>query len=121
MNIGSAILQNYERAQEIYETSLNSTGSAEKENAKYLESVQGHLDQLQAKWESFSTSIADSAGLKMFIDLGGGVISVLDKLTQFFGSATMIAIPFLASMSKLGNIGNLNMPSYGESYRMMVA
>ena len=96
-------------------------GSAEKENAKYLESVQGHLDQLQAKWESFSTSIADSAGLKMFIDLGGGVISVLDKLTQFFGSATMVAMPFIASMSKLGNIGNLNMPSYSESCRMMAA
>lgn len=57
----------------------------------------------------------------MFIDLGGGVISVLDKLTQFFGSATMVAIPFLASMSKIGNIGKINMPSYGESYRMMVA
>lgn len=57
----------------------------------------------------------------MFIDLGGGVISVLDKLTQFFGSATMVAIPFIASLSKLGNIGNLNMPSYSESCRMMAA
>lgn len=57
----------------------------------------------------------------MFIDLGGGVISVLDKLTQFFGSATMVAMPFIASMSKLGNIGNLNMPSYSKSCRMMAA
>ena len=57
-NIGSAILQNYERAQEIYETSLDSDGSATAENEKYLESVQGHLDQLMAKWESFSTNIA---------------------------------------------------------------
>lgn len=106
-NIGSAILQNYERAQEIYETSLNSDGSATAENAKYLESVQGHLDQLMAKWESFSVTIANSDGLKAFIDIGGGIVSVLETLTNTFGSATMVALPFIGALSKLGNFGRL--------------
>lgn len=104
-NIGTAILQNYERVQEIYETSLDSAGSAEKENEKYLESVQGHLDQLQAKWQSFGANLADSTALKVFIDLGGGLISVLDKLTDMFGSAGIAMLPFMAIMSKLGNKG----------------
>lgn len=104
-NIGSAILQNYERAQEIYETSLNSDGSAMQENEKYLESVQGHLDQLKAKWEAFSVSLADSSGLKAFIDLGGGVITVLDKMEGLFGSLGMIAAPAMGALSKIGNVG----------------
>jgi len=123
-NIGSAILQNYERAQEIYETSLNSQGSATAENEKYLASVQGHLDQFMAKWESFSTSIANSEGLKIFIDLGGQIITILDQLTKFFGSATMLIVPFMAAMSKFGNVGKFKyalLQQGNTSCRMMVA
>lgn len=120
-NIGTAILQNYERVQEIYETALNSDGSAEKENEKYLESVQGHLDQLQAKWQSFGANLADAEGLKTFIDLAGGLVTVLDTLTNTFGAAGIALIPFAASLSKLGNKGKLNMPSYVVTHRMMVA
>lgn len=104
-NIGSAILQNYEMAEDILEVSRNSAGSAEKENAKYLASVQGHLDQLQAKWQTFSATIAESAGLKVLIDGAGAVVSVLDNLTDTFGALTMVATPALGMLSKVGNIG----------------
>lgn len=67
--------------------------------------MQGHLNKFQAKWESLSTSLMDSTGLKVLIDIGGAAISVLDKLTSAFGSVTMVALPFIASMSKMGNIG----------------
>ena len=123
-NIGSAILQNYERAQEIYETSLDSDGSAIAENEKYLESIQGHLDQFQAKWESFSTNIADSAGLKMLIDLGGTAITIIDKMTDAFGAFGMVALPIFASMSKFGNAGKLKyalLQRAETSCRMLVA
>ena len=104
-NIGSAILQNYERAQDILQTSLNSEGSAERENAKYLQSVQGHLDKMEAKWQTFSTNIADSTGLKAIIDTGGAVVSVLNQMTTAFGSLGTIAIPAVAAMSKFANVG----------------
>lgn len=123
-NIGSAILQNYERAQEIYETSLNSDGSALAENEKYLESIQGHLDQFQAKWESFSTNIADSTGLKILIDIGGTLVSVFDKLTDTFGTLGMVALPIVASFSKLTNTGKLKYALLWRaetSHRMMAA
>ena len=104
-NIGSSILQNYERAQEILETSRDSAGSATRENEKYLKSVGGHLDVFKAKWESLSTSLADATGLKMLIDLGGLAASALDKLTGVFGSVTMAALPFVGALSKVGNVG----------------
>lgn len=104
-NIGSAILQNYERAQQVYEDSLNSEGSAIAENEKFLESVEGHIRQFQAKWEAFSVSLANSDALKMFIDLGGGVVTVLQKMTDAFGLTGMALAPLMGSLSKIGNIG----------------
>lgn len=123
LNIGSAILQNYERAQDILQTSLNSEGSAQRENEKFLQSVQGHLEKLQAKWESFSVSLADSTGLKVIIDAGGAVVTVLDKMTGSLGSLATIAAPTAAALSKFANVGKLNMPSYAETatHRMLAA
>lgn len=104
-NIGTAILQNYERAQDILETSQNSEGSALRENEVYLSSIQGHLDQLAAKWETFSVALAKSSGLKALIDFGGGIVSVFTQMTQTFGSATMVLTPLIAAMSKASNVG----------------
>lgn len=104
-NIGTAILQNYERAQEILETSQNSEGSALRENEVYLNSLQGHIDKLQAKWETFSVALADSSGLKALINLGGRVIDTFTGMTNVFGSATMVLTPLIAAMSKTSNSG----------------
>lgn len=120
-NIGVAILQNYKRAQDIYETSLNSDGSALKENEKYLKSIQGHLDQMQAKWQALGATLADDFGLKTIIDLGGTIIDVIDGITSAFGSLGTIALPIVALLSKKGNIGKKNMPSYMATCRMSVA
>ena len=104
-NIGAAILDNYELAERVLADSRTSEGSALAENEKYLESVEGHLKKLQASWEAFSVSLADSTAMKGIIDLGNGVVKVLDAMTTAFGSVGMVAIPLMASLSKIGNIG----------------
>lgn len=104
-NIGAAILDNYELAQDVLETSRDSEGSAIAENEKFLDSVEGHIRQFQAKWESFSVSLANSDALKMFIDLGGGVVTVLQKMTDAFGLTGMALAPLMGSLSKIGNLG----------------
>lgn len=70
-----------------------------------MESVQGHLDQLQGKWQSFSATIADSTGLKVIIDTAGAAVTALDGLTDTFGSFAVAALPFVGIMSKAGNLG----------------
>lgn len=104
-NALAAIIKNGDLAREVYEVSANSAGSAEKEFETWSNSVEGHIGEFQAKWESLSTSLADSTGLKMLIDLGGTAISVLDKLTGIFGGVTMAVLPFVGALSKVGNIG----------------
>ena len=61
--------------------------------------------------------------MKLFIDAGGAIITMLDGMTNLFGSATMAAIPFVGAMSKLGNIGKKYalLPRERTSCRMMAA
>lgn len=121
-NIGTAIIQNYERAQEIYDTAESSQGRALKENEVYLNSIQGHIDVLKSKWEEFSVALADSKGFKAVIDGFGAIGKALTGMINTFGSGTMLAMPLMAMLSKTSNTGKvLNMPSYGASRRMWVA
>ena len=81
-----------------------------------------HLDQLTAKWQTFSVALADSAGFKAIIDGFGGIANVLTGLINTFGSVTMVAAPLAAMLSKTSNAGKvLNMPSYSASCRMWAA
>lgn len=104
-NIGAAILSNFDIAEAAMETSQNSAGSAMKEFDTWGNSLEGHLGELQAKWETFSVSLADSTGLKAIIDTGGAVVSILNQMTSAFGSLGTIAIPAVAAMSKFANVG----------------
>lgn len=79
-NVVSALLENFDIAEEVLKTSMDSEGSALAENAKYLESIQGKLDQFKASWQSLSATIINSDWLKHIIDAGTAVINVLDGI-----------------------------------------
>mgnify|MGYP001057835771 CR=1 FL=1 len=113
-NALAAIIQNIDTAKAAMETARDSNGSAMKEQRIWAESVEGHLGELQSRWQAFSVSLADSSGLKTIIDVAGAAITVLGGLTDTFGSLTMAALPFVGIMSKAGNLGK-NMPSYGKN------
>lgn len=66
----AAILQNWETAINATTTALDSNGSATKENQAVLDSIQGHLQQLNSAWEQLSKNIFNSDLLKFIIDLG---------------------------------------------------
>lgn len=80
-NVVSAILDNFDVAEKVLQTSLNSAGSAEQENAKYLDSVQGKLNQLKASFQTLSTSFADSNSLKFFIEMGTDIVSATNAVS----------------------------------------
>lgn len=122
-NALAAIIENGELAKEVYDVAANqSEGSALREQETWAASLEGHLGELQAKWEAFSVSLANSTGLKAFIDLGGGVVTVLSKMTDMFGTTGMVAMPLIATLSKLGNIGKYALLCGVEpTHRMLAA
>ncbi len=75
----AAILNNFSTAIDATSTAMNSQGSAAKENAKVLESIQGHLQQLKSAFEEFSYNILNSGIIKLFLDLGTAILKVANS------------------------------------------
>lgn len=85
----ASTLQNFETAIDATTTAYNSAGSAAKENAAYMESLEAHLTTLQSAWEAFSNSVVKSEFVKLFLSAGTGILKALNTdlgvLTTQFG------------------------------------
>lgn len=107
-NTTSALIQNWSTVEDVIESTKNATGSADAENAKYLDSIQGKLAQFQAQFQSASTSVLDSGLVKGTIDAGSGILgffnTLIDKVGVLPGLLTPIASLFM-SMNGKGLIG----------------
>lgn len=84
----ASTLQNFETAIDATTTAYNSAGSAAKENAAYMESLEAHLTTLQSAWEAFSNSVVKSEFVKLFLSAGTGILKALNSdlgvlITQF--------------------------------------
>ena len=75
----AAILNNWATAVDATKTAMNSAGSAAKENDKVLNSIQGHLQQLNSAWEELSKNIFNSEILKLIIDLGTALLRIANS------------------------------------------
>jgi hypothetical protein len=67
------------------DSALNSDGSAAAEQEKYMQSMQGHLDQLTASWQAFSTSTMDSGFLNGIVDGGRAAVETFTGLINTIG------------------------------------
>lgn len=75
----AALMRNYGTAVQAAETALHSEGSATRENARYMDSLQGKLKELQSAWSRFSNAIVKSDAVK-------GVLGGLTKALNFMAS-----------------------------------
>lgn len=81
-----ATMDNFTHAIEANETAMNSQGSAARENAKYLDSIQGRVKAFQSAWEQLSYHIISSDLIKNVVSLGTKIIKVIDNLVQGIGA-----------------------------------
>ena len=79
-NVLSALIQNFDTAEKVIETSANSAGSALRENEKYLDSIQGKIDQFSNAVQSMWSNTFDSDLVKGVIALGTELIKIIDKI-----------------------------------------
>lgn len=89
-NAVAAILTNFSTAQKSLETSLNSAGSAAKENEKKLQGLEGHLQQLQSTWESLSSTLVNDDFLIGTVSVGTGIISTIDGIASSIGGLNTV-------------------------------
>ena len=75
-----ASLNSFDVALDATEKALGSTGSALKENARYLDSIQGKVSQFTSELEKFWTEGISSDNVKRLVEFGTEVIKLINDL-----------------------------------------
>ena len=78
----ASVIGNWKNAEKAAETAakqINEGGSAVKENAKYLESMQGHLENLKSAWSEFSNAMMSSSALNKGMDILASILRFLSS------------------------------------------
>ena len=119
-NAVAALLSNWSQVEAAAEASYNAAGTAEQEQQKYLESIQGHLNQLQASWEVLSASFMDSNGIKVLIDSVGSLLSGITEVVNNVGVIPTVLLAAFAAMS-FKNVGRAKMFALKNGGKMPTA
>ena len=103
-NVVSSMLENFNVAEDVVKTAANSAGSALKENEKYLDSINGKIAEFKATFEELSMTLIDSDFVKQVIELGTGLLDVLNVLAKVIdkvgglNTVLMVTVGILATV-----------------------
>lgn len=75
----AAVMQNFEHATDATTTALNSSGSAIKENAAYMESLEAKTTALKATFQDLANNVIDDELVGAVLDLTNGALSMLNN------------------------------------------
>lgn len=100
-NVVSALIENFELAERVMKTSAEAAGSATAENEKFLNSIQGHINQLKASFETFSQSFIDGDLVKFVVDVGTTILDLLNGITKVIDALGGLKTVLLAVTSVL--------------------
>lgn len=103
-NVVSALLENFDIAEDVLKTSADSAGSALAENAKYLDSIAGKINQFKASFEALSSTIINSDFLGVLVDGGTMLLNVLNEILNVTG----LIAPALAGGALVAFFKNLD-------------
>lgn len=79
-NALAAILTNLNDLEGAYESAMNAQGSAEAENEKYMNSIQGKVDQFKNALQTMWQNQLGSDIIKTFVGIGTSIVQVIDKI-----------------------------------------
>ena len=108
-NIVAAALNNYERLDDVLNKSIDSVGSAQREQNEYAKSIQYSLDILKASYQRFAETIVKSDFLKNIFGKAQGFLDILTKIVDKFGLLPTIltSIGAAKAFKGQGMLGNL--------------
>lgn len=89
-NILAAVLQNYQHAIDATTTALNSQGSASKENAAYMESLEARTERIKGLFQELSDTVIGSDLVGGVLDLAGAFLELAN--TPIGGFVTKVGL-----------------------------
>ncbi len=105
-NILSAIIQNFDTVEDVISTSMNSSNSALSENEKYLDSIEGRMNQFTNAVKTMWEGAIGSEFIKGIVEIGTGFIKAADGIDIFghkignLWSTLAVVIPILIKTFK---------------------
>lgn len=81
----SAILQNYDQLEKVYDSANNSAGSAMKEQMAYMDSIEGRANAFRETLKKVWIDSISTDTVKDMVSLGTTILQVFDTLVQKFG------------------------------------
>lgn len=90
----AALIQGFQsgQVQKAYEDSINSEGSAQQEQDRWLNSIEAKQQQFQAAMQNLATSTISSDFFKGLTDTGTGALNVLTNIVDKFGLLNTAAV-----------------------------
>lgn len=82
LQVITSIITNWKDAAGAYAASMDSAGVATESNAVYMESIEGRIGTLTAKFQEAANAIVSSGIVKGVIDIGSGLMSVVGALAK---------------------------------------
>lgn len=79
-SVAASILQSPEMLKEAYAEAINAEGSAEIENAKFIDSISGHLEKLKNAWQEVWANTLNRDVINFFLDLGTAILKVVSNI-----------------------------------------
>lgn len=104
-NAIQALLDNWGNVKKATEAAYNSAGTAYAENEKYLNSLEGHIAQLETTWQSLSNDVLDSEFVKGLVDGLANVLDTTDDIVKAIGTLPTLLAGIAAALSLIKNKG----------------
>lgn len=95
-----ALFDNWDQYQEALTTSQTSVGALQKQQNIYMESLEGHLNQLTASSEKLYSKLFDSDSFKSFIDILAGGIDVIANIVESLGGGGGVLFALIPLLTK---------------------
>lgn len=114
-NQGVAILQAFQsgQIQKAYEASVNSAGSAMQDQERWIQSLEAKTAQLEAAFQSLSSTILDSGLLKWFVDFGTTSVSSIEDTIKLLENINTFGGNIGGTFGNLGALSGLLMNKAG--------
>lgn len=110
-SVAASILQSPDMLKKAYAEAIDAEGSAEIENAKYIDSISGHLEKLKNAWQELWANAATREFVNNIIDFGTKILEAVNNLgllkSAFVALAGLEIFKFFFFNNDKGLIGGL--------------
>lgn len=116
----AALMQNFEHAVEATDTAINSAGSAARENAAYMESLEAKTSLLKSTFEELSNIVIDSDLLKGLLDIANAFLELMKVGDGIIPKFALLTGTLTGGLTLWGTVGgkisglSKNLLEYGK-------